>query len=122
MAREVLTDLHTAALESMRPLPEPFNPRDRRPDGSPWGSIYWRDLGNGREIVVFPLLFGMAKLGEGPLGECYMDTFYEYGNAILAMAAAVTWDGVSDPRMNWERSSDGRCRPDGNPAKEYVRD
>lgn len=32
-----------------------------------------KDLGNGKRLTIFPLTFGRARLGIGPVGEGYND-------------------------------------------------
>lgn len=90
------------------------------PDRTKDGALYWRDLGDGQEIVVYPMTFGKARLcfSENNLitnGYCYQDPS-------LAVRAGKQWSGEGDPLDGWHRNPfDGRRREGGDPEKEEVR-
>lgn len=57
------------------------------------GAYAWAPLADGREITVYPLLFGAARLCVGPLADEYgYDNAYMYDSLRDAMIAAETWD------------------------------
>lgn len=85
------------------------------------GSLHTRVLEDGRELTVYPMTFGKARLCIGPAGEPFYDDGWCYADPAVAIEAAKTWDGEGDPPAGWHRQlSTGRRRTDGDPAKEYV--
>lgn len=89
------------------------------------GSLYYRPLPDGYEIVVYPLTFGEARL-------CYsrqhdddtLDTFY-YHDRSRAIAAAREWTGKGDPKDDgWYRhlNTDRRrvARQTGDAARRVL--
>ena len=70
--RETVTNVAIALEETM----SPSGGKPYRDDGSAHGSVYWRDLGDGREITVFLLTFGRARMGVGQLGSQCTTAFY----------------------------------------------
>jgi hypothetical protein len=90
------------------------------PDRTEEGALYWRDLGEGCEIVVYPMTYGKARL-------CYSEggtivNAFCYAKPDRAIEAAKAWDGEGDPLDGWHRNPfTGRRREDGDPNKEYVR-
>ncbi len=84
------------------------------------GSLYQRELDDGRIIVVYPMLF-TARLCIGPSDSpCYADAWC-FNDPISAIIAAAQWDGDGDPPDGWHRHiGSGRRRTDGDPAKEYI--
>lgn len=57
------------------------------------GAFYWRPLLDGREITIYPLLFGAARLCVGPLAdEGGYDMAFRYEQHSDAIAAADEWD------------------------------
>jgi hypothetical protein len=84
------------------------------------GCIYERELGDGRELTVRPMIF-TTRLSIGPAGEEYLDDGWCYEDPQAAVEAAKTWDGEGDPPVGWHRHvTSGRRRPGGDPTKEYV--
>lgn len=76
------------------------------------GAVYHRVIlpGGQADITVYPLLFGAARVCEGPAGDYYDGGFnraYEYRTVEEAIAAAHAWDGVDDPPGDWFRHTDG---------------
>jgi hypothetical protein len=85
------------------------------------GSLYTRELEDGRELTVYPMTFGKARLCIGPAGWPTYDDGWCYADPQQAIDAAATWDGEGDPPVGWHRQiSTGRRRPDGDPEQEYV--
>ncbi|NAE18009.1 hypothetical protein [Enterococcus hirae] len=79
-------------------------------------------LPDGRELVVWPLLWGQAclNIGAGP-GSLFYDDEWHYPSLSEAIGAAIDWDGTGEPN-GWHRHpASGRRRPDADPTKEYVR-
>jgi len=84
------------------------------------GSLYWRDLGDGVEIVVYPMTFGKARLCYSEDG--FITNGFCYQDPARAIEAAKVWDGEGDPLDGWHRNPfTGRRRENGDPAKEIVR-
>ena len=85
------------------------------------GSIYNRELEDGRELTVYPMLFTF-RLCIGEAGAGTYDDAWCYDNAFDAILAAKDWDGKGDdPPHGWHRHiGSGRRRPDGDPTREYV--
>lgn len=87
------------------------------------GYLYRRELEDGREIVVYPMLYTL-RLCVGPVGDGYERAWcYEprpkYG--VPALIAAEMWDGEGDPPDGWIKEvGTERRRPDGDPAREFV--
>lgn len=85
----------------------------------PEGAAYARDLANGYEVVVFPALFGAARLCKARKGDVSSETVYDYPRLSHALQAAVEWDGTGDPLDGWNRHwPSGRRRPDGTRESE----
>jgi hypothetical protein len=79
-----------------------------------------KNLPDGREITVLPLLHGMGRLCVGAAGEQWFDGIWDYDTFEAAVAAMHAWDGAGEP-AGWSRHPDtGRRRPGGDPGKEYV--
>lgn len=70
------------------------------------GSLYWYPLSLLREITVYPLLFGQARLVTGRRDDDRWDLGYDYPDVASAMKAAGEWDGESDPGHGWVRKLD----------------
>lgn len=82
-----------------------------------------RVLDNGLQIDVCAMTFGKARLcvGIAPTREHGYEDGWCYEDAVVALAAAETWDGEGDPPDGWHRQiSTGRRRTDGDPEQEYV--
>lgn len=83
------------------------------------GSIYWRALDDKREITVYPMSFGKARVCLGYRGDVGYEKGYCYASPTRALEAAEQWDGEGDPLDGWHRSThDGRRREGGDPQKE----
>jgi len=86
------------------------------------GAIYQRELDDGREITVYPLLWWGAKVCIGP-ADCPVgfDDSWLYREEGRALDIAKSWDGNGDPPDGWFRqTSTGRRRPGGDPAQEFI--
>lgn len=89
---------------------------DRTTSGD--GALYWRELPDEMEIVVYKMLYN-TRLSVGD-GMCLIDG-YCYASPARAMEAAAVWDGEGDPLDGWHKNiRSGRRRPDGDPKQEYV--
>lgn len=92
------------------------------PESKASGYLYRRELDDGREIVVYEMLFTL-RLCVGPVGEGYERAWcYEpspkYG--VTALEAAIVWDGEGDPPDGWIKEvGTERRRVDGDPAREF---
>lgn len=85
------------------------------------GALYTRELDDGREIVVYQMLF-TARVCIGPAGAPHYDDAWCYDTAAQAIEAAKIWDGEGDPPVGWHRHiASGRRRPNGDPEKEFKR-
>lgn len=61
------------------------------------GAFYWRPLLDGREITIYPLLFGAARLCIGPLADEHgYDMAFRYESHGAAIRAADEWDPETD--------------------------
>jgi hypothetical protein len=82
-------------------------------------ALYERAIEDGRWIVVYAMTFGKARLCVGD--EVCIDNGYCYADPRRAVEAAKVWTGDGDPLDGWHRNPfDGRRRPNGDPALEYV--
>lgn len=90
--------------------------RERRP-----GAILVRDLSNGLEAVVYPEITGTARLGVGVRYAPDLDDEWQYASQQEAVRAALAWDGTGEPTGWYRHRPTGRRRPDGDPAREFVR-
>lgn len=69
------------------------------PDWRP-GAAYWAPLPDGREVTIYPLLGGKARLCVGPLADpSGYDAAYRYPTIKAAIDAAKEWDSenVEEP-------------------------
>lgn len=87
------------------------------------GALYWKALPDDREVVVYPMTYGKARLSVGDQGPSgCMDNGYCYSDPKAAIEAAKVWDGEGDPLDGWFRNPyDGRRRENGDPMREEVR-
>lgn len=82
--------------------------------------LYARDLGDGRGVWVMPMIGPNARLVVGDVDGGLLDAAYCYDSGVLAVTAAMVWDGSGEPE-GWKRHvNSGRRRPGGDPALEYV--
>lgn len=87
------------------------------------GDYLWtRLLGDGRAVLLLPMLHGNLRLGIGELGSPEMDDVwcYQAPEADLAWQAALGWDGEGEPDGWYRHPQTGRRRPGGDPAQEHV--
>lgn len=83
------------------------------------GSLYWRDLGDGWAVSVWPMTFGKARLCYGSSDMPTFERGFCYEWPGLAIAAALAWSGEGDPLVGWHRDiNTGRRREGGDPSKE----
>jgi hypothetical protein len=90
----------------------PVKPKSERPSGWPdtartigidederrAGSIFHYHLPNGREIVVYPLLYGEARLCTGRIDRDHFERGYDYRTTQEALDAALAWiDTTTEP-------------------------
>ncbi len=93
--------------EDRRPKPDElketttggWNPRSE--------SLYWYPLNMLQEIVVYPLLFGQARLVRGRRDKDSWEVGYDYPDVPSAMKAAGQWNGKDDPGYGWVQKHDG---------------
>lgn len=69
-------------------------------------SLYWYPLNMVEEIVVYPLLYGQARLVRGRRDTDSWQVGYDYPDRASALKAAGSWDGKSDPGFGWVRKYD----------------
>jgi len=61
------------------------------------GVVYWKPTSDGREIGVYPLLFGAGLLYRGPLAEYHgYDQSWRFPRVVDAIETARSWDGEGD--------------------------
>lgn len=81
------------------------------------GSLYRRELGEQREIVVYPMVMGRARLCLSE--DDFIVDAYCYDDPNQAIDAAIFWTGEGDPLDGWTKNPiTGRRRPGGDPTKE----
>lgn len=88
------------------------------------GAIASRTLADGRVLDVTPLGWGYALLGiiwVEDLGLGIYSDVWQYQSRDAALAALQTWDGHGEPGGWYRHPATGRRRPDGDPAREFVR-
>jgi hypothetical protein len=94
------------------------------PLGGNYGAIAFRDLGDGRGIWIYPMLYTF-KIAIGPVGVPWFDNGWCYKDLECVVAAFALWEPSTEPEpLGWVRHpSTGRRRfPDGDPATEEVRE
>lgn len=67
------------------------------------GALAYRELDDGRCLVLYPMTFGKARLCVGPVGSSFLDDFFCYANPELGLLALMKWDGHGDPPDGWHR-------------------
>lgn len=73
------------------------------------GSIFHYHLPEGREIVVYPLLFGEAVLCTGRIDRDSWEHGYYFRTRQAAVDAAMAWtDTTEAPPGDWYKKRDGR--------------
>lgn len=66
------------------------------PDWRP-GAEFWKPLSDGREVTIYPLLYGKGRLCVGPLADPDgYDIAYRYESVEAAIEAAQRWDEEAD--------------------------
>jgi hypothetical protein len=94
-----------------------------QPLGENYGAIAFRDLGDGRGVWIYPMLYTF-KIAIGPIGSLGYDDDWCYKDLESVVAAFALWEPSTEPEPSgWVRHpSTGRRRfPDGDPATEEVR-
>jgi hypothetical protein len=87
------------------------------------GAILFREVGDGRGIWVYPMIYTFS-LAIGPLGSPCYDNYWCYRDLLSVMKAYSEWDVTEEPEpQGWVRHpKTGRRRfPSGDPATEEVR-
>lgn len=98
--------------------------KDERPDPANPSAIMFRDLGDGRGIWLYPMLFTF-KIVIGPIGACWFQDGWCYKDFLRAIHAFGEWNPLTEqePRGWVRHPSSGRRRfPDGDPASEVNPD
>lgn len=89
------------------------------------GAVAWKELADGSVIDVVKLLHGYANIAitkpEDMLFSVYSDV-WQYQSLTAALAAHKAWDGVGEPTGWYRHYASARRRPDGDPAKEFIRE
>lgn len=92
-----------------------------RPDEIP---IVSRVLADGRELVIWPLTCGRARvcLGE-KMGSIFYIDEWDYLSVPAAIDGMMNWDPAKENEpTGWNRHhSTHRYRPEGDPTKEYIK-
>ena len=86
------------------------------------GFLYRRDLGDGRAVWIYRMIYTWAVC-IGTIGDREYDDRWCYMTLNDARAAMDIWDPLTQPEpTGWHRHpGSGRRRPDGDPAREEVR-
>lgn len=81
-----------------------------------------RWLGDGRLLQLLRWRSGGVQLSVGLGDGFYTDTWiYDCEQADDGWRAALGWDGQGEPEGWYRHPQSGRRRPDGDPAREFVR-
>lgn len=76
------------------------------------GAIGQRILPDGRELVLYPMLFGNSRLCIGEEGAPTFDNGYCYQRTDLAFAALNDWDGSGDPHGYYRNLATDHRQPE----------
>ena len=83
-----------------------------------------RLLPDGREIWLYPLLFGKVQLCVAQPGRGWIDHAWQFDSAEAADVAVAHWvehfDELDEPTGWFRDPHTGRRRPNGDPDKEYI--
>lgn len=93
-----------AAQEEIETTTGGWNPRK--------GSLYWYPMNLVQEVVVYPLLFGQARLVRGRRDRDSWEVGYDYPDVPTAMKAAGQWDGKGDPGFGWVKKHEVESEDD----------
>lgn len=87
------------------------------------GDYLWvRALLGGRNVFLLEWRVGGVQLSVGTGNGFFDDTWiYDVEQADAGWRAALGWDGQGEPEGWYRHPQSGRRRPDGDPAKEFVR-
>lgn len=82
-----------------------------------------RLLGDGRAVYLMQWSYGGVTVAIGTAGDQVFDDQwnYQFEQASAGWRAALGWDGEGEPEGWYRHPHSGRRRPDGDPAKEFVR-
>lgn len=85
------------------------------------GFVVKRELGDGRAVWIYPLLY-THSICIGRINYPVYDDRWCYADRAKAEAALVAWNPLTQKEPEgWHRHPDsGRRRPDGDPTKEHV--
>lgn len=88
-----------------------------------WHSVIVPDK---TSLFVYRQAFAF-KLCRGDFDDAGFADWWVYPDMVRAIEVCFTWDGIGDAPIGWTQSGSmerpgKRCRPDGDPAKEYVKD
>lgn len=95
-----------------------------QPLGGNYGAIAFRDLGDGRAVWIYPMLYTF-KIAIGPVDSPGYSDHWCYKDLKSVVSAFALWEPSTEPEPGgWVRHPPtGRRRfPDGDPATEEVRD
>ena len=95
-----------------------------QPLGGNYGAIAFRDLGDGRAVWIYPMLYTF-KIAIGPVDSPGYSDHWCYKDLESVVSAFALWEPSTEPEPGgWVRHPPtGRRRfPDGDPATEEVRD
>ena len=85
------------------------------------GFLFRRDLGDGRAVWIYRMIFTYSVC-IGQIGAPVYRDRWCYDTLAHARMALDLWDPLSDPEpIGWHRHPlSGRRRPEGDASKEYV--
>ena len=95
-----------------------------QPLGGNYGAIAFRDLGDGRAVWIYPMLYTF-KIAIGPVDSPGYSDHWCYKDLESVVSAFALWEPSTEPEPGgWVRHPPtGRRRfPDGDPATEEVRE
>jgi hypothetical protein len=88
-----------------------------------FGALAFKQLPDGRHLIVTPLLFGRAQLAlDNDLDDEGYDDVWEYATPVAATRAMIQWDPATEAEpAGWSRHpATGRRRPGGDASKEDL--
>lgn len=84
--------------------------------------LFARVLANGRILHLLRWRVGGVQVSVGMGDGFYTDTWiYDVEQSDAGWRAALGWDGRDEPEGWYRHQQSGRRRPDGDPAREFVR-
>ena len=78
-----------------------------------------RSLPDGR-VLHLQRMTHSYRVSVSPADAAVFDSVYDFEADETAWTAFLEWDGNGDPEGWFRHPQSGRCRPGGDPSKEYI--